>query len=227
MPVIVDPESVLPDKTKGVRPSQLILWLLFPVIFAVGFTVGMVVGIKQGQNSVTNGNNRNQNGTSTVIPNTNARIVANTANANTNVSNAFANFSSVTNSAGDFLKISAATQTELDALRQQDIDRLVDQTSSVTDQVRQRDLISTKYDLKAFYSVEGRYPSTNGAQIRSEGKAGESLYAEIKEFYGGSYNLKIDPESPKYYYGYTSDGASFTLTAYLTSKSTVFTLTDK
>lgn len=227
MPIIVDPDSVLPDKTKNVRPSQLVLWLLFPVVLAVGFVIGLVVGIKQGQNSaVANANANRQTVPTTIIPNANTRVLTNTTNANTNVSNAFVNLSNTALGSGDYLKIPPATQASLDAEQQRDLDRLVDQTATVTDIVRQRDLVSTKYALKAYASVAGKYPSTAGQQIRVEGNTNDVLYAALKEFYGGTYNLKIDPESPNYYYGYTSDGASFTLTAYLTSKKKVFTLTD-
>lgn len=226
MPVIVDPDSILPDKAKSVRPSQLVVWLLFPVVLAVGFMAGLVVGIKQGQNSVaTNTANQNQV-PSTIIPNSNTRVTTNTTNANTNVSNAFTNISNSALGTADYLKISAATQTALDTQLQEDLDRLVDNTASVTDIVRQRDLITIKYALKAYASVAGQYPTTQGQATKIEGQDSEALYAALKNFYGGSYNLKIDPESPTYYYGYTSDGSSFTLTCYLTSKQKVFTLTD-
>lgn len=227
MPVIVDPESVLPGSPKSVRPSQIVAWLLYPVILAVGFVAGLVVGIKQGQNSVANVQNTNQVVVnSTIIPNVNNRVTTNTVNANTNVSNAFVNLSNTVLTNGDYLKVPPATQTTLDTAQQQDLDRLVDQTASVTDIVRQRDLISIKYNLKAYASIEGSYPSTSGAAAKIEGKADEKLYAALKDFYGGSYNLKIDPESPTYYYGYVSDGSSFTLTCYLTSKKKAFTITD-
>lgn len=227
MPVVVDPESVLPDASKSVRPSQVVAWLLYPVVLAVGFVIGLVVGIKQGQNSVANVQNANrQVVNSTIIPNVNNRVITNTIVANTNVSNAFVNTTNTVLKSGDYLKIPPASQATLDAQQQQDMDRLVDQTASVTDIVRQRDLISLKYTLKAYATVEGAYPSTSGAATKIEGKTDEKLYTALKDFFGGSYNLKIDPESPTYYYGYTSDGASFTLTCYLTSKKKVFSLTD-
>lgn len=226
MPVIVDPDSILPDKTKSVRASQLVLWLLFPVVLAVGFMAGLVVGIKQGQNSVSS-NTANQNQVpSTIIPNSNTRVTTNTTNANTNVSNAFVNVSNSSIGSAGYLKLTPATQSALDTQQQQDLDKLVDNSASVTDIVRQRDLITIKYALKAYASVEGQYPSTQSQATKIEGKADEALYAALKSFYGGSYNLKIDPESPTYYYGYTSEGSTFTLTSYLTSKQKVFTLTD-
>jgi len=226
MPVIVDPESVLPDKTKSVRPSQLVLWLLFPVVLAVGFVAGLVVGIKQGQNSTTTSTENQNKVNSTIIPNSNTRVTTNTTNANTNVSNAFVNVSNTSIGSADYLKISAATQTALETQQQQDLDKLVDNSATVTDIVRQRDLIGIKYALKAYASVLGQYPTTSGQATKIEAKDNEVLYAALKNFYGGSYNLKIDPESPTYYYGYTSDGSTFSLTGYLTSKQKVFTLTD-
>lgn len=226
MPVIVDPDQVLPDKTKSFRPSQLMLWLLFPVVLAVGFVAGLVVGIKQGQNSVNDSSNTNTRVNSTVIPNVNNKVNANIPTVNTNTSNAFVNISNSSVSSAGYLKIPATTQTALDTQQQKDMDSLVDTTASVTDIVRQRDLIAIKYTLKAYASVEGSYPSTSGAATKIEGTSDEVLYAAMKTFYGGSYNLKIDPESPTYYYGYTSNGSSFTLTCYLTSKKKAFTLTD-
>ncbi|MBI5467490.1 MAG: hypothetical protein HY975_04770, partial [Candidatus Kerfeldbacteria bacterium] len=151
MPVIVDPESVLPDATKRWKPSQVMLWLLYPVIFAVGLVIGIVIGIKQGQNSAnTNQTSQTQLNTS-VIPNANTRIVTNTTNANTNVSNAFLNINTTALGNADSLKIDATTQAQLNAQQQQDIDRLVDSTASVTDQVRQQDVIAMKYTMKAYF----------------------------------------------------------------------------
>ncbi len=227
MPVIVDPDTILPDKAKNFHPSQLMLWLLFPVVLAVGFVAGLVVGIKQGQNSVTNNTNSTKTVMNTsIVPNANTRVLTNTTNANTNVSNAFSNLNTTNMANGDYLKISSVTQAQLDAKQQLDITNLVDQTASVTDIIRQQDLISIKFALRAYASVEGSYPSTNGQATKIEGKSGEALYPALKQFYGGTYALKVDPESPTYYYGYTSNGTSFTLTAYLTSKKKAFTLTD-
>ncbi len=228
MPVIVDPDSILPDQAKSVRPSQLVLWLLFPVILAVGFVAGLVVGIKQGQNTNDNSSTTNNKNTvrSSIIPNGNSRVSTNTALANTNVSNAFTNISNTSIGTADYLKIPAVTQAALEAQQQQDQDKLIDNSATVTDIVRQRDLIALKYALKAYASVTSNFPSTNGQPTKIEGQPTEILYSALKEFYGGSYNLKIDPESPTYYYGYSSNGSTFTLSAYLTSKKTAFNLTD-
>lgn len=226
MPVIVDPDSVLPDKTKNVKPSQLVLWLFFPVVLAIGFVIGLVVGIQQGQNTAVNtAVNRQQTNTS-IVPNANTRVLTNTLNANTNVSNAFVNLSNSSLGSAGYLKITPTAQAKYDADQQHDIDTLVDQSTTVTDIVRQRDIISLKYALRAYGGVVGSYPNTNGQLVRIEGKSDEVMYNALKEFYGGSFNLKVDPESPTYYYGYSSNGTTFTLTCYLTSKQKAFTLTD-
>lgn len=226
MPVLADPDQVLPDASKSVRPSQIVMWLMFPVVLAIGFVIGLVVGIRQGERNTVNTNNTNTTANVSIIPNANTRVQTNTTNANTNVSNAFSNLSNSSLN-GDYLRISSATQSQLDSQQQHDLDTLVDQSASVTDIVRQRDLIALKYALKAYASVEGNYPaSPNGAMEKIEGGSEEVLYAALKNFYGGSYNLKVDPESPKYYYGYISNGSSFTLTGYLVSKQKAFTLTD-
>lgn len=227
MPVIVDPDQILPDKAKGVRPSQLVLWLMFPVVLAIGFVIGLVVGIQQGQRAATTTTNNKNTANVSIVPNANTRVITNTSNANTNVSNVFSNLSNTAIGNGDYLKITAATQAQLDTAQQHDLDTLVDQTASVTDIVRQRDLIALKYALKAYASVNGSYPATpNGQMEKIEGKSTEVLYAALKTFYGGSYNLKVDPESPTYYYGYTSSGSSFILNGYLVSQKKAFTLTD-
>ncbi|MBI5467477.1 MAG: hypothetical protein HY975_04705, partial [Candidatus Kerfeldbacteria bacterium] len=83
-----------------------------------------------------------------------------------------------------------------------------------------------KYTMKAYFSVRQQFPSTSGQQVRLEAKDDNSVYQALKAFYGGSFHLRVDPESPTYYYGYTSDGTTFELTAYLTSKKTVFKLTN-
>ena len=162
----------------------------------------------------------------TIIPNKNTRVTTNTVNANTNVSNAFPDLTNTVLNSGDYLKITPVTQTALDAAQKLDLERLVDPAASVDDQFRQRDLISIKYNLKAYASVEGSFPTTGGVATKIEGKADEKLYTAMKDFYGGTYNLKIDPASPTYYYGYLSDGTTFTLTGYLIGQKKAFTLTD-
>lgn len=226
MPLVEDPNAVLPpEKLSGVarvKPSQIIAWLLYPVIFAVGLSVGLVIGIKQGQAnpSLLGGSNTNTaKVNSSIVPNVNNRVNTNTVNANTNTSNAFLNVSG-----GDYLKIDAATQAKLNQDKQKEKDTTVDQTASVTDILRQQDLINLKYDLKAYYLVHTSYPSTGGRQTRLERGATDVFYNTLKDFYGGSYNQPIDPEAPTYYYGYTSNGTTFELTAYLTSKKKPFVL---
>lgn len=227
MPVIVDPATVLPDAGKRWKPSQVMLWLLYPVVFAVGLVIGIVVGIKQGQSTANADTAAGQiRVNSRIVPNANVRVNTNAVSANTNVSNAFLNINAAGLGSADALKISAATQADLDSRQQQDIARLVDTTASVTDQVRQRDVIALKYTLLAYTSVKRTYPSTDGRQIRLEAKDDNILYQALKTFYGGNFNLRVDPESPTYYYGYTSDGQTFGLTAFLVGKNNVFQLTD-
>lgn len=231
MPVLLDPNSLPPEQTstgsRRVAPRTIIMWLLYPVIFAVGIVAGVVIGIKQAENNAVKANLnlalQEQLNTS-IVPNVNTRVNTNTTNANTNVSNVVLN----TNSAiggGDYLQIDAQTQAKLNQDEQQEKDATVDQTASVADILRQQDVISIKYDLKAYYTVHQSYPSTNSQQIRLERSADDPLYNALKNFYGGTYNQPVDPVSPEYYYGYTSDGESFTLTAYLVSKQKVFSLT--
>ncbi len=227
MPVIVDPATVLPDPSKRWKPSQVMLWLLYPVVFAVGLVIGIVIGIKQGQGPATTNTAAGQlRVNSQIVPNANSRVTTNTVSANTNVSNAFLNINTASLGSADALKISAATQADLDSRQQQDLTRLVDVTASVTDQVRQRDVIALKYTLLAYTSVKRTYPSTNGQQIRLEAKDDNVLYQALKTFYGGTFNLRVDPESPTYYYGYTSNGQTFSLTAFLVSQNKVFQLAD-
>ena len=225
MPSIVDPDSILPDRKASVAPSKIILFLIYPVIFILGLAIGIVIGVKQGQASKTNSNqNVNQTTVNTsIVPNANTRVNANVTTANSNVSNVFLNTNSTLGS-GDYLQIDAATQSSLAQQEQKDKDTLVDQTASLTDVIRQRDLIALKYNLKAYYVIHSTYPSTAGHQIRLTRSDDNGFLAAMKSFYGSGYNLVIDPESPTYYYGYSSDGTTFELTAYLVSKSKAFIL---
>ena len=228
MPIIADPDKELALPKTGVKPSQVILWLLFPVIFVVGMIVGFVVGVKQGQNSVNNSKNTNQPTSvipSTIIPNANSRVLTNTVEVNTNSAGSFSNLSNAAKN-GDYLKISAQTQANLDAAQQADVNKIADSGENVQDIVRQRDLISLKYSLKAYYSVEGSYPVTSGQAVKIENQGTDPLSVALKDFYGGTFAAKVDPESPTYYYSYQSDGQHFTLTCWLTSKKTAYLVTD-
>lgn len=219
MPELMDPSELPPVKGPGVTPSQVIAWLLYPVIFVVGMAVGIIIGIKEGPNFVTNKNTANKN-----IVYSNVSIIPGT-NRNTNTSNT--NTSTNTNSIlrnGDYVKLDATTQAHLDQQKTADLAALVDQTASLTDILRQQDLINLKYNLLAYFAVRASYPSTNGVLIHLDRSATDVFYSSMKDFSGGTFNERIDPEAPTYFYGYTSDGSSFTLTAYLRSKSKTFTL---
>lgn len=220
MPVLEDPNIVLPTKRK-LTPSQLIMILLYPVVFLVGLAVGIIVGIRQGEQSAQ-ANTNMPRVNSSVIPNANTRVNTNTVEANVNVDNVFNN---VSLGNGDYLKLDAATQASLTSREQQDKSQLVDQSVSLTDIVRQQDLITLKYRILAYFAVNKSYPSTDGQLIKLDRGENDVLYQSLKDFYGGSFNEPIDPEYPTYYYGYTSDGVTFTLTGYLTTTKQPFKLT--
>lgn len=225
MAVLMDPETALPTKRK-MTPSQIIMLLLYPVIFIVGLIVGLVIGLNQSDSNGTKTNTQNTNTPSTVIPNANSVVNTNTVDANVNVSNVFQNGNSAL-SGGDYLQLDAATQAELNQQEQAEKDRTIDQSLSVTDVVRQRDLITIKYRLKAYFAVNQSYPTTSGKQLKLDRTSNDILYQALKDFYGGSFNEPIDPQYPDYYYGYMSDGTSFELSAYLVSSSKAFILSDR
>lgn len=221
MPELIDPND-LPTKKTPTKPSQVIAWLLYPVIFVVGLSAGIVIGLQQ---ATTNTNTTTENTNTQQF--TNSSIVSGNANtsANTNIS---ANTNTTTNAsilpAGDYLKIDPATETQLDQQKQQKLDQLVDKTLSFVDILRQQDLIELQYNLNIFHAVRGTYPTTDGKQVRLDKQEQDVFYAAMKEFFGGTFYQKIDPESPTYYYGYTSDGTTYTLTALLKTKNQPFIL---
>ncbi len=225
MPELLDPETSLPEKKRKFTPAQIIMLLLYPVIFIVGLSTGLVIGLKQGK-QVPNVNTANTQAPVTIVPNANTNVnTSPTTNANVNVSSVITNTNNAL-SGGGYLELDAATQASLNQAAEKDKNTLVDQSASLPDIVRQQDLITIKYNLQAYYEVNQSYPSTKDKQIRLDRGASDVLYQALKTFYGGSYNEPIDPEHPTYYYGYTSDGKSFELSAYLTSKSKPFVLTN-
>lgn len=228
MAEVLDPNAIIPESTRPsrIRPATLVMLLLYPVVLAVGAAVGFVVGIAQGKKEVTIQQNQNaQTVNTSVVPSANTNVSTNTTNANTNVSNVFLNNNSGL-STGDYLQLDAATTANLLAQQQRDEDQLVDSAGTVTDQLRQKDLIALQYNLKAYAIVKGGYPSTSGKQIKLDKGADDVFYTAMKSFYGGSFNHRIDPESPTYYYGYTSDGSTYTLTCYLVGLKKPFILTN-
>lgn len=100
----------------------------------------------------------------------------------------------------------------------------VDRTLNYVDVRRQNELITLKYDLLEYYEVYKKFPISNGLE-KLDGQT-DSVYLALKDFQRFYIGLK-DPEHPKYYYGYESDGKTFTLTAYLTSAKKVFQLTNQ
>lgn len=230
MPELMDPSELPVTKGPGVTPSQLIAWLLYPVIFIVGLAVGIIIGIKEGPNLTANKNTKNTNinySNVSIVPGVNRNTNASNDNTNTvsndNVNIVISNTNTILHN-GDYVKLDATTQAQLDQQKAQDLANLVDQTASFTDVLRQQDLINLKYTLLGYYAVRAAYPSTNGTQIHLDRSATDSFYTDMKDFYGGTFYEKIDPESPTYYYGYSSDGKTFTLTAFLRSKNKAFTL---
>lgn len=225
MAELIDPNEIEPSASRPrIRPSILVMLLLYPVIMAVGAAVGFVIGVAQGKKEVNVQLNQNVTPINTsVIPSANTNVSTNTTNANTNVSNVFLN----TNSAlggGDYLQLDAATKASLKQQQENDEDQLVDTSGTVADQLRQTDLIALKYDLKAYFAVKGSYPSTGGVQIKLDKTSQDIFYTAMTAFYGGSYNHRIDPQSPDYYYGYTSNGTTFTLTCLLVGPKQPFVL---
>lgn len=227
MAEVLDPNSVLPGAPRQrIRPATLIMLLLYPIILAVGVAVGLVIGIAQGKKEIIIQQNANAaKVNSSVIPNANTNVLTNTTNLNTNVSNVFLNTNSILGG-GDYLQLDAATTANLQQQQQAEELQLVDTSGTVQDQLRQKDLIALKYNLKAYYTVKSIYPTTKGVQIRLDKTSTDIFYSAMKEFYGGSFNHRIDPDSPTYYYGYSSDGTSFTLTCYLVGEKKPFVLTN-
>lgn len=215
MPTLLDPENALPPK-KTVSPSQVILLLLYPIIFGVGFAAGLVIGLRQAPPLNTANTN------TTPIVTTNARIVP--TNTNTSSANVNTPLSNTAIGQGEYLQLDAATVAALNQQEQQDRASVVDQSAAVPDILRQEDVLSLKYNLQAYYSLKKSFPSTTGQQIHLERQADNIFFQAMKEFYGTTYNLRIDPESPTYYYGYASDGQSFELSAWLPSKNKPFIL---
>lgn len=215
MPILVDPEKELPDARKRPTASQIISWLLYPVILMIGVAIGIVIGVREAPD-LKPVNNANRTFSNAKIV-SNANTNRSNSNANTNTSNTNSN---VLNTnifrSGDAAKLDSTTETKLQNEKAAAL-AAMDRSVSFVDILRQQDLIDLEYSLKAYHAVRGEYPSTDGQPIRLERK-NDTFYNSMKEFYGGSYYQKIDPESPKYYYGYQSDGTTYRLSAYLTSK---------
>lgn len=224
MPILLDPETALPENKRKMSPSQIILLLLYPVVFAVGLTVGLVIGLREGRQQGTEQVQQSIN--TSIVPSANTNVKTNTTNANTNVSNAFQNDNIALNG-GDYLRLDAATLTTLNTKKQSELQQSVDQTVGLTDIIRQQDVIELKYDLLAYKAVEGSFPSSSGQLYKLDRSDQDPLYTAMKTFNGGTYYERIDPESPQYYYGYTSDGTHFTLTSYIVSQSRVFQVQDE
>lgn len=228
------PETNEPIYKRHTSPAQVIALLIYPVVFLVGVGVGLVIGLKQGK-LISNSNTNTNRGTivnTSIIPNANFRAQPVAENTNTVADqnrNTTVNTEVNTNQAllnGAYLQLDAATQATLQTQEQADLNQLVDQSLTMADIIRQQDLIHLKYNLLTYYAVKKEYPSSGGQLIRLERGEDDVFYTAMKQFYGGSFYEKIDPQSPKYYYGYSSDGQTFQLTCFLVSQNKPFRLTD-
>lgn len=228
MAELLDPNMLPTEQRPSVPASQIIAWLLYPVIFVVGLSVGLVIGLKQVKTTSNANVNQNTNlgftNASIITGNRNTVVINGPTNGNTNATTNL-NTNTVFRS-GDYLKLEPATQTRLDTEKQAALDTLVDKSADITDILRQQDLIDLKYTLLAYFEVRGSYPDTGGQLVKLDKSEADIFYTNMKDYFGGTFYEKIDPKSPDYYYGYTSNGTSFTLTAYLVSLKKPFQLTN-
>lgn len=172
-----------------------------------------------------NANSAQQNANVANTNTANANTIFNVNTVNTNNGNANGN-TNRTIGDGEYLQLDAATLAQFDQLKISTKKALVDQSLPLEDIQRQQDLIDLKYDLKAYYALHQAYPSTSGKLYRLDRSSKDPLYQAMKLFYGSGYNEHIDPQSPTYYYGYTSDGKTFELTCYIVSQKKAFILHD-
>lgn len=248
MPVIANPDQIIPARPRRFSPGEIIMLLLYPVIFLTGGIVGLVIGLKQSGATVANTANDQANVrvNSTIVPTTNTPLIINSApvetsndnvNLNANADETNINSAANTNAGangntnatigdGEYLQVDKTALTTLQAEQESSKVSLVDDSLAPTDIIRQKDLVDLLYHLKAYALLHNSYPTTGGKLYRLNRSDKDPLYTAMKKFYGPGYNEHIDPESPTYYYGYLSNGKTFSLTAYLVSKKQVFTLYD-
>ena len=144
------------------------------------------------------------------------------SNINVNLGLGNYNFNTNTNTASD--NISPAKEKELSEMESEERLQKMDRTVDYINQRRQNDLFTLKYDLLRYYEVYQQFPVSIGLE-KLDGQT-DSVYLSLKDFKPFYYGLK-DPEHPKYYYSYQSDGQNFTLTGYLTSAKKVLQLKNK
>jgi hypothetical protein len=83
-------------------------------------------------------------------------------------------------------------------------------TATAHDNTRKADLANIKDALKNYYQANQSYPIASTLQKTSD--ANNALTVLVPTYIA---KLPVDPLSPSYYYGYTSDGKTFELTARL------------
>lgn len=94
------------------------------------------------------------------------------------------------------------------------INNQTEQTAQTRDLQRKNDLVNIKSALKQYYQINQSYPLSQKVQNLSE--SDNIIATQLKDFISP---LPKDPSSPTYYYGYISDGKTFTLTAVLEDKN--------
>jgi hypothetical protein len=85
----------------------------------------------------------------------------------------------------------------------------------VKDSQRKADLASIAKGLESFHSVQGRYPQTNGTE-KISATSGILFTALVPTYLVA---LPLDPNDPTNYYGYVSDGVTYTLSSVLEDKT--------
>lgn len=88
-------------------------------------------------------------------------------------------------------------------------------TIAEKDAQRKEDLNDIKVALQSYKEAKGNFPSTSGEIIKTRDQDTILSRALVPDYLA---SLPVDPENDKYYYGYSSDGENFKLTAVLENK---------
>lgn len=88
-------------------------------------------------------------------------------------------------------------------------------TTNVNDETRKKDLANLKNALEKYFTEKAEYPKS-AAKIKTSDPNNVLTQALVPNFLA---QMPDDPLTPKYYYGYQSDGQSFELTGVLEDKS--------
>jgi len=89
------------------------------------------------------------------------------------------------------------------------------ETEKGRDSQRKSDLANIAQALETYHSASGRYPQVTGTAKISD-QSGALFNALVPTYIR---TLPIDPQDPKYYYGYVSDGNTFKLSGVLEDKT--------